>query len=262
MEKAKRRILMRKIFRILSTASLIVGCFILTAPIFADKSVRNPEELKQLDARLRELRMLEESLPGSKKPAAGASEAERTKAADLFFKAGILCHDIQRDFSESMIKKADEYLRASLAYRESSLTRAYLGSAHLIQARDAASAISKIAEVNTGLDEIDAAVSADPNDILVRALRVECTIELPAMFNRLDVVTKDLKLLLEEYAKSPERFASIFPPSRLFELKAKELELRGKSTLAAQYRQRAKEIAKAETQNSASSATTNTTSGR
>jgi hypothetical protein len=262
MDKEKRRTFVRKLFRIISIASLVIGCFILTAPIFADKTERSPEESQRLDSRLRELSALEKSLPASRKPPSGLREAEKAQAADSFFKAGLLCHDIQREFAESMVKKADEYLRASLAYRESSLTRAYLGSAHLIQARDASSAISKIAEVNTGLNEIDAAVNADPNDILVRALRVECTIELPAMFNRLDVVTKDLKLLLEEYAKSPDRFASIFPPSRLFELKAKELELRGKSTLAAQYRQRAKETAKAETQNSASKATPNTTSGR
>ncbi len=238
---------MRRIFRITSLAALACGAFILAAPIFGQKaSAPGGAEGERLAAALAELSSLERDLPADRKPRPGLSEADRSAAASAFFEAGVMCHDIQSAFAEPLIAKADAYLRASLAYRDSPLARAYLGSAHIIQARDAASVISKVSEANTGLKEVDAAVKAAPDDILVRAIRIECTIELPEMFKRLDTVTSDLKNLLERYAKSPGDFEGAFRPSRLFELKAKEQELRGKSSAAAQYRERAKELAAAE----------------
>lgn len=246
MEASRRKKLMKTIFRITSLAALAVGVFVLSAPIFGQKAAaRSTEEAKGLASELSALEKLEKALPADRMPGAGMSEADRARTADAFYAAGVKCHDIQRDFAQSMIDKADEYFRASLAYRDSALARAHLGSAHIIQARDAASVISKVAEANTGLKEVDAAVKSAPDDILVRAIRIECTIELPEMFKRLDTVTADLKNLLERYAKSPSSFDGMFPPSRLFELKAKELELRGKGSMAAQYRDKAKALAEA-----------------
>jgi len=247
METKKGRKLMRTIFRITSIAAFACGVFILAAPIFGQKdSARDSAEARRLAESLARLESLEKSLPSDKKPRKGLVEAERSAAASAFFEAGVMCHDIQGAFAEPLIDKADAYLRASLAYRDSPLARAYLGSAHLIQARDAASNISKLASVNAGLKEVDAAVKSAPDDILVRAIRVECTIELPEMFKRLDTVSADLKNLLERYAKSPSSFDGVFPPSRVFELKAKEQELRGKASMAAQYRDKAKALAAAE----------------
>jgi hypothetical protein len=234
---------MRRIFRITTIAALAAGALALAAPIFADKgSPPAGVEAEALASRLAELEAAEKLLPSARKPAEGMGSADRERGAAAFLKAGVMCHDIQARFARPMIDKADQYLRSSLAYRESALARVYLGSAHIIQARDAASVIAKVAEANTGLKEVDAAVKAAPDDMLVRAIRVECTIELPEMFKRLDTVTSDLMILLERYAKSPRSFEGVFPPSRVFELKAEELDLRGKPSLAAQYRARASEL--------------------
>jgi hypothetical protein len=246
MGKDRRKKIMRTAIRIGGLAAAACAAIAFAAPIFAQKApALDAAAAMTLAVRSAELAASEKGLPAARKPATGTGEAERARAAEAYLKAGVMCHDIQRDFAEPMIAKADEYLRASLAYRETALARAYLGSAHIIQARDAASVISKVAEVDTGLKEVDAAVESAPDDILVRAIRVECTVELPEMFKRLDTVSSDLKVLLEAYSKSPESFAAVFPPSRAFELKAKELGLRGKASLAAQYRKKAAELAEA-----------------
>jgi hypothetical protein len=238
---------MRRIARIASIAALAAIALALAAPIFADKAAPPAgAEAEELSSRLAELEAAEALLPSAGRPAEGALPADRERAAAAFLKAGIMCHDIQARFARPMLDKADRYLRSSLAYRESAAARAYLGSAHIIQARDAASVISKVAEANTGLKEVDAAVAAAPEGILVRAIRVECTIGLPEMFKRLDTVSSDLKYLLERYAASPRSFDGEFPPSRVFELKAQELDLRGKGALAAQYRARAEELKSAD----------------
>jgi hypothetical protein len=247
MEKTERRKLMRKAFHRVGLAIGVCSALVLVAPIFGDKGAERDEEAAAaLSSRLDELGAAEKELPAARKPAAGMAEPERAKAADSFFKAGVLCHDIQEKYAEPLGKKADEYLRASLAYRESAIARVYLGSSHIIQARDAKSVMSKVAEANVGLKEVDAAVKSAPEDILVRSIRVECTIGLPEMFKRLDTVSSDLKVLLEAYAKSHELFARSFPPTRVFELKAKELDLRGKGAMADQYRKKAAELAAAE----------------
>ncbi len=188
---------------------------------------------------LEKLAAIEAKLPAEIKPDKSMGEPERARRAALFLEAGNLCHDLQNAYAEPLGKKGVRYLKASLAYRESPLTRAYLGSLHMIQARDASSVITKVREVDDGLKEADAAVAAAPADITVRAIRVECSIELPPMFKRLDTVTSDLQTLLDRYAADPAAFASAFPPARLLELKAQELELRGKAPLAQKYREKA-----------------------
>jgi hypothetical protein len=193
-------------------------------------------------AELEKLARAEKGLPTALKPEKGMGEAERAAAAAAFFEAGRICADLQNAYLEPLGKKGVRYLKASLAYKESPLTRVYLGSLHLIQARDASSVITKVREVDDGLKEVDAAVAASPADILIRAIRVESTIELPDMFKRLDSVTADLQILLDAYAANPKTFAAAFTPARLFELKAKELELRGKSSLAQKYRDKAAEL--------------------
>lgn len=197
-----------------------------------------------LRAALAELDAMEKALPAELKPSASTSEAERAARAESFFRAGRKCHDVMGEFSEPLGKKADLYLRASLAYRESPVARAYLGSSHLIQARDASNVIVKVSEVDVGLKEVDAAVKAAPDDVLARAVRIECCIGLPSMFKRLDTVTEDLNVLLRRYAKEPKAFDATYSPGRLFEMKAAELELRGKNSMAQKYRQKAKELSK------------------
>jgi hypothetical protein len=199
---------------------------------------------EKLRAALGELEAMEKALPAELKPPAAIDDAEKGKRADAFFQAGLKCHDIMEQFAEPLGKKADLYLRASLAYRESSVARAYLGSSHLIQARDSSNVITKVSEVDIGLREVDAAVKAAPDDVLTRAVRIECCIGLPSMFKRLDTVTDDLNILLKRYAAEPKAFDTAYSPSRLFELKAAELELRGKNSMAQKYKQKAKELSK------------------
>jgi hypothetical protein len=211
--------------------------FLALAAFCAEK----PKSEKLLAA-LSSLEKLEKALPAESAPSASIDDAERMKRAKAFFDAGRACHDLMGQFGERLGKKADRYLRASLAYRESSVTRVYLGSSHLIQARDAANVITKVSEVNIGLKETDAAVKSAPDDILTRAVRIECCISLPPMFKRLDTVTEDLAILLKVYAEKPQAFEGVYSPARLFQLKAAELEQRGKNSLAEKYREKAKRL--------------------
>lgn len=222
-------------------ATLVTLSLIITGAVLAE----TPKS-EGLAAALATLESLEKTLPAERAPTASMGQAERENRAQAFFLAGRACHDIMEKYAEPLVKKADKYLRASLAYRESPVTRVYLGSAHLIRARDVSSVITKISEVDIGLKEVDAAVKAAPNDILVRAIRVECTIGLPSMFKRLDIVTDDLGFMLRAYADSPKDLAAAYSPARVFELKAKELEQRGKGSMADKYREKAKELSKGE----------------
>lgn len=215
----------------------VVVSLAFCAPLFAEGQTKGAPA-----AELEKLQGAEKGLPTALKPEKGMDQMEVDRNALAFFEAGRLCTDLQNKYAEPLGKKAQRYLKASLAYRESALTRSYLGSSHLIQARDASSVITKVREVDDGLKEVDAAVAASPADILIRAIRVESTIELPDMFKRLDSVTADLQILLDAYAANPKTFAAAFTPARLFELKAKELELRGKSSLAQKYRDKAAEL--------------------
>jgi hypothetical protein len=211
----------------------------LCAPLFAEGQTKGAPV-----AELEKLQGAESGLPTALKPEKGMDQMDIDRSALAFFEAGRLCTDLQNKYAEPLGKKAQRYLKASLAYRESPLTRVYLGSSHLIQARDASSVITKVREVDAGLKDVDAAVSAAPDNLTVRAIRVESTIELPEMFKRLDTVSADLQILLGSYAQSPAVFETAFYPVRLFELKARELELRGNAALAQKYRDKAAELAK------------------
>jgi hypothetical protein len=212
--------------------------FALALPLSAEKA-----KGEKLAAALSELGVLEKALPAEREPGASMDESEKKKRSEAFFAAGRKCHDIMGEFSEPLGKKADRYLRASLAYREFPVARAYLGSSHLIAGRDAKIVFAKLAEVDIGLKEVDAAVKSSPEDILTRVIRVECCIGLPSMFKRLDTVTEDLAILLKACAADQRAFEGIYPPARLFGLKADELEQRGKNSMAAKYREKAKELA-------------------
>jgi hypothetical protein len=227
----------RKI-RISLLATVLCTCFFLLAPIWPAPAKAEPDA----KAALARLESEEANLPPAARPEPDMGAASRHSGAQAFFLAGLSCHDIMRRYAEPLSKKAFGYFKASLAYEESPLVRAYLGSSHLIAARDAKSAIAKVKEVDEGLREVDAAVKAAPADIGVRAVRIESTIELPAMFKRLDTVTADIDFLLDRYLKDKSSLGEAYSPASLFAMKARELELRGKNSLAAKYRQKAEEL--------------------
>jgi hypothetical protein len=218
--------------------SILALCLCLRALASSPLAAQSGGEAAALSRLARD----EAALPASPKPAAGLAPELRREGARAFFAAGVDCHDLMRDSALPLSKKAFAYLESSLAYEESPLARAYLGSAHLIAARDAKSVIAKVREVDSGLKELDAAVKAAPGEVGVRAVRIESTIELPAMFKRLDAVTADLELLLKLYLKDKDALSAGYDPARLFLMKAREQELRGKNDAAAKYRQKAAEL--------------------
>ncbi len=222
-----------------SRFAVTLSLLCLTLPLYAKE-----ESVLKKEAALAALARAEAALSPELKPQGELTTYQRETRAEAFFEAGRLCHDIMGDFAEALGEKADRYLCASLAYRENPLVRVYLGSSHIIQARDASSIIKKIAEVNIGLKEVDAAVKAAPDNILIRAIRVECTIGLPGIFMRLDTVSDDLEWLLTTYATKPSAYEDIYSPSRIFALKADELRQRGKTAMADAYQKRADELAK------------------
>ncbi len=189
-------------------------------------------------------------------PATGTVSEENTDTErfDLLAEAGRICHDIQAQTSTAMAEKGFTFFDEALSVNDDPATRAYLGSLHLIEARDAKSILKKIAEVDRGLKEIDRALELlkaqenqtdsvlSSDSIIVRVVRVECSIGLPDMFNRIDHVSEDLNWLLKKWIESPAIFRNTYSPSRLLLLKAQELDLRGNKEFADRYRQKAAEL--------------------
>lgn len=75
------------------------------------------------------------------------------------------------------------------------LVEAYLGSARLLEADRARLPWRKGALALEGLERLDAAVGARPDDLEIRFLRGASTLPLPAAFERLDQARADLDLV-------------------------------------------------------------------
>ena len=85
---------------------------------------------------------------------------------------------------------------------------AYLGSAKTMIARDSWNPIRKISYANEGIKLIDKAVYKDPDNIVIRFIRVNNSLSLPKFFKRNGLAKKDLLYLLGLSRKREKCFTS------------------------------------------------------
>lgn len=131
------------------------------------------------------------------------------QAAVADFEAALALHNAARDgkgAAEEAVKALEAYTAAEPAQAEG---WAYLGSAYAISARDAGSVTDKIRFTNRGLRFLDQAVAQAPQDFVVRVIRANVLMNLPAMFGREDMLVGDLMTLHQMYqaAQNPRMAA-------------------------------------------------------
>lgn len=84
--------------------------------------------------------------------------------------------------------------------------QAFLGNLYTLRARDVIF-FRKMRWLRKGLDTLDAAVAASPEDPHVRSVRAINSYRLPSMFGRRQVADEDFAVLLEWAVSDPDRFS-------------------------------------------------------
>ena len=104
------------------------------------------------------------------------------------------------------VRRAQDILEElQRAHPDDARVRAFLGNTYALRARDAV-LFRKMKWLREGVDLLDGAVAAAPNDPHVRSVRAVNSYQLPALFGRREIATKDFATLLAWTRDHPERF--------------------------------------------------------
>lgn len=129
-------------------------------------------------------------------PPASAAGASAPEASPELERA-IEVHDRAVEGSESAVDEAIGRLESLVEDEpDNELARAYLGSAYTIKARDAA-LWNKRGWVERGVETIDTAVEAAPEDPRVRLVRAINAYNLPQRVGRYELAAEDFAILLD-----------------------------------------------------------------
>ena len=188
-------------------------CAILRFAVFAVLACVSPlsalaETRQEMEAQVASLRSAAQGTP---------------QDATAFFLLGRALHDLANQYEEPLGRDAVDALDKSYRLKSSPLTKAYLGSAWTLVARDSKKTIEKIDCVAKGTGLIDEAVGEAPTDLIVRRVRYENSFALPDIFERKKIVEQDLDYLLKLYLKQPSAFDSAYDPANVLLMKARLL---------------------------------------
>jgi len=129
---------------------------------------------------------------------------------------GIAYHNLAIFKVKDASRKAVAYLqKADSLSPNNDEVRAYLGSATTMMGRDSWNVLTKIGAVNKGIKIIDDAVVRMPDNIVIRMVRANNSLDLPDLFKRKEIAKKDFQYLEMLVAKSssnvePDIKAEIF----------------------------------------------------
>lgn len=119
---------------------------------------------------------------------------------------------------------------------------AYLGSTKTMIARDSWNPLTKMNYVNEGIRLLDRAVDRDPNNIIIRFVRINNSLSLPGLFKRKKVAKNDLFYLLELSRERRNDFTQEMLAEIYFHL-GEIYKSEGESTKANDYFKRVVDIA-------------------
>jgi len=162
-----------------------------------------------------------------------------TKALKIL---GIAYHNLAVLGNRGVAKRSVRYLKKLRNTLPGDIeTLAYLGSATTILGRDSFNPINKIRYVSKGTKLIDKAIKNEPNNIVMRILRISNSRALPGFFGRYKFVEKDLEFLLEFAEKEPLLFPSGLL-ANIYYLKGEVLKDKGKISSAQEFWRKAVEV--------------------
>jgi len=117
---------------------------------------------------------------------------------------GIAYHNLATLKMKGASAKAAAYLQKAYALSpHDDEVLAFLGSSWTMVGRDSWNVLAKTSDVNQGIKMIDQAVAQSPDNIVVRTVRMNNSLEVPAFFNRKDMADKDLQYLKKAQKETP-----------------------------------------------------------
>ncbi|MBN2353002.1 MAG: hypothetical protein JXD23_10575 [Spirochaetales bacterium] len=170
--------------------------------------------------------------------------AKEPDNAEAWFTLGRAYHDLANSYSVDCARESVKSLEKSDAIKPSAVTRAYLGSAWTLIARDSKNPLEKLDGVQKGCDLMDKAVAADPTNVVIRRIRYENNFVLPDIFERKNVAENDIDYLIGVLSKTPQAFDGLYDPAHVLLYKAKLLMYENDWRNAKKYALVAKKIVK------------------
>lgn len=133
-------------------------------------------------------------------------EYEKLDTYDALKRSGIAYHNLATLKIDGASEKAVQFLkRASDMKPTDSITLAYLGSATTMTARDSWNVFTKMEEANRGFNLLDKAVVLDPNNAVLRVLRINNSLQVPDFLGRKRIVKPDFAKIEQLLAENPNQ---------------------------------------------------------
>ena len=139
-----------------------------------------------------------------------ADEAEKVyvknlKDKDNLTKLGIAYHNLAVLEVKGASGKAAKYLReANKLYPEDALLLALLGSSTSMVGRDEWNIVTKMGKANEGFGFLDKAVTMAPDNVFIRIIRANNSMQIPASFGRQKIAKGDLLHIEGIIQKAPK----------------------------------------------------------
>lgn len=133
-----------------------------------------------------------------------------------FFEKGLEYHTRCMNNHEKCAQEAIDAFTKAYELNKNSEILCWLGSSWAILGDEANNPVNKINYVMKGCEYMDEAVESDLDNLVTRRIRAETYNALPDIFEKKDIVQKDLKYLMNIYKKTPEKYEGVYDPAWAF----------------------------------------------
>jgi len=122
---------------------------------------------------------------------------EQPDNRQIALELGIAYHNEGLNGDKDSVQKATKLLGTLVKEDTEGLAIAYLGSSHLLRARDDWNPFGKLSNLNKGFEYLDKAVKEHPDNILIRIIRGNAYMNIPGVFGKLDTAISDFERVIE-----------------------------------------------------------------
>lgn len=122
---------------------------------------------------------------------------EQSDNRQIALEMGIAYHNEGLNGDKNSVQKAITLLSTLVDDDMEGLATAYLGSSHLLRARDDWNPFGKLSNLNKGYEYLDKAVKEHPDYILIRIIRGNAYMNIPTIFGKLDTAISDFERVIE-----------------------------------------------------------------
>ena len=127
--------------------------------------------------------------------------ARNPEDKSLSLDLGIAYHNAAVLGDKDHVLKAIKLLEKLVKDDEEGLATAYLGSSHLLRARDDWNPFGKLSNLGKGFEYLDRAVKYHGDNIMVLVIRANAYINIPGIFGKLDTSIADFQKIIQLYSQ-------------------------------------------------------------